>query len=160
MPTYPDDEVEWPETTRQLAALFQISAAIAHFHDGDLECSITLGSAAEGVLPDAPEPESLFAKLKTLSAGRDKKLDLNFVPNWLKHGRYNGHEVEKMTIKLLLATIALWRAITKFVAVYSKETPEMEQFMAWSREVGYPAPMKRDRKPPRLRIVGRTIDPV
>jgi hypothetical protein len=49
---YPDDDVVWPETTRQLAALYQITAAIKHFYDGDLECAVTLASAAEGVLPE------------------------------------------------------------------------------------------------------------
>jgi hypothetical protein len=152
---YPDNEVDWPETTRQLAALFQITAAIKHFYDGDLECAITLASAAEGVLPDAPEDETLFEHLKVTSAKHSRKFDLNFVQNWLKHGRYNGHEIEEMKITPFLAAIALWRAITKFVAVYQKETPEMEEFMVWSREIGYPAPTRRKRKQPKLRVITR-----
>jgi hypothetical protein len=79
--------MEWPETTRQLAALFPITAAIEHFYASDLECAITLASAAEGILPDAPQGESLFQKLK---AKQDRRLDINFVQNWLKHGKYNG----------------------------------------------------------------------
>jgi hypothetical protein len=152
--TCPDDEVAWPETTRQLAALYQITAAIKHFYDGHLECAITLASAAEGVLPDAPEGESLFQHLKANSARHGRKSDhLNFVQNWLKHGKYNGYEIEKMRITAFLAAIALWRAITKFVAVYHKETPEMEKFMVWSRDIGYPAPTRRKRKQPKLRLV-------
>ena len=154
---YPDDEVTWPETTRQLAALFQITAAIEHFYNGDLECTITLAGAAEGVLPDAPEGASLFQHLKASSAKHARKLDINFVQNWLKHGRYNGYEIEEMRITPFLTAIALWRAITKFVAVYEKETPETEKFMVWSREIGYPARTIRKRNHPKLRVVAQAI---
>jgi Ni,Fe-hydrogenase I large subunit len=151
---YPDNEVAWPETTRQLAALFQITAAIEHFYDGDLECAITLASAAEGVLPNASESESLFVHLKANSAKHSRKTDhLNFVQNWLKHGKYNGFEIDKMRITPFLAALTLWRAITKFVAVYQKETPEMEKFMVWSREIGYRAPTRRKRKQPKFRPI-------
>ena len=50
-----EDEFVWPETTRQLAALYQITAAIEHFHKHEWECAITLAGAAEGVLPDAQD---------------------------------------------------------------------------------------------------------
>jgi hypothetical protein len=128
---YPDDDVAWPETTRQVAALRQISAASA----------ITLASAAEGVMPDAEEGESLFQDLKKRS-DKNKKSDVNFVQNSLKHGKYDGCEIEEMKITPFLAAVVLWRAITKFVTVYQKETPEMEEFMVWSREIGYPAPTR------------------
>ena len=38
------------ETTRQVAALFQITAAIEHFQKHEVECAITLQSAVEGVV--------------------------------------------------------------------------------------------------------------
>jgi hypothetical protein len=91
--------------------------------------------------------------LKSLDK-KGQKLDVNFVQNWLKHGKYNGYEIEEMRITPILAAITLWRAITKFVAVYEKETPEMEEFMVWSREIGYPAPTKR--KQPKLRLIGQS----
>jgi tRNA threonylcarbamoyladenosine modification (KEOPS) complex Cgi121 subunit len=53
-------EIEWPEITRQLAALFQIHGAIKLFHKGEIECSITLAGAAEGILPDDLENFSLY----------------------------------------------------------------------------------------------------
>jgi hypothetical protein len=142
------------ETTRQLAALYQITAAIEHFHKHDWECAITLAGAAEGILPDAEEEdEVLFRRLKKDMAEHAEKLDLNFVQNWLKHGKYNGRYIESMRISEFIAVISLWRAITKFAAVYRKETPEMEEFLIWSRDNGYPAPTKRNRKQPPLILV-------
>jgi hypothetical protein len=47
-PLSAENEIEWPETTRQMAALYQIHGAIKLFHKGDFECSVTLASAAEG----------------------------------------------------------------------------------------------------------------
>jgi hypothetical protein len=50
-----DEELEQalPKTTRQLASLYQITGALEHFHKLELECCITLASAAEGIMPDA-----------------------------------------------------------------------------------------------------------
>ncbi len=39
------------KTTRKLAAQRQIDAAIAHLHEAELECAVTLAAAAEGLLP-------------------------------------------------------------------------------------------------------------
>ena len=58
-----DDELVWPETTRQLASLYQINGALEHFHEHEFECAITLASAAEGVLPDAEDGFRLGCKI-------------------------------------------------------------------------------------------------
>ena len=147
----PEHEDVWPETTRQLAALYQITAAIEHFDKGDLECAITLASAAEGVLPDANDG-ALFQTLRNDPEARN--LDLNFVQNWLKHGKFKGQELESLRIDGFLAAISVWRAITKFVAVYRKETPEMAKFMSWSwkEAFGHP-PMRRKRRQVKLTLV-------
>ena len=39
------------KTTRKLGAQRQIDAAIAHLHEAELECAVTLAAAAEGLLP-------------------------------------------------------------------------------------------------------------
>lgn len=150
-----EEEFAWPETTRQLAALYQITAAIKHFHKHDWECAITLASAAEGVLPDAKEKEAvLFHRLKQMPEKGGRRTDLNFVQNWLKHGTFYGHEMESIRISEFLAVISLERAITKFVAVYHAETPQMARFMRWCMQNEYPAPRKTKRKPPpQLKIV-------
>jgi hypothetical protein len=76
------------------------------------------------------------------------------VQNWLKHSRFEGSEIESMRITEFVAVIALQRAISKFVAVYHGETPEMAKFMVWCRDHDYPAPRKRARKKrPQLRLV-------
>ena len=51
------------ETTKQLAALRQITAAIEHLHKREYECAITLAAAAEGLLPPTDEPH-IFSDLK------------------------------------------------------------------------------------------------
>ena len=43
------------QTSKRLAAEHQIHAAITHFRAGDLECAITLCSAAEGQIPEPSE---------------------------------------------------------------------------------------------------------
>ena len=39
------------KTTRKLAAQRQTDAAIAHLHEAELECAVTLAAAVEGLLP-------------------------------------------------------------------------------------------------------------
>ena len=70
-------EIEWPEITRQLAALFQIHGAIKLFHKGEIECSITLAGAAEGILPDDLKNFSLYKILRTPN-GETRKAGFKF----------------------------------------------------------------------------------
>jgi hypothetical protein len=154
-------EIEWPEITRQLAALFQIHGAIKLFHKGEFECSITLAGAAEGILPDDLQNISLYKILRERQTAKPEKLDLNFVQNWLKHGTFklkDGKQValESMRITPFLAVFSIQRAITRFAAVYGGDTPQMAKFMKWSKGEGYPGPSKepsKRRRPPRLRLV-------
>jgi hypothetical protein len=156
-----EDEIEWPETTRQLAALYQIHGAIKLFHSNDLECSITLAGAAEGILPEDLANISLFKILQEYTKDKSEKLDLNFVQNWLKHGRFklgDGRQVDlqSMRIRPFFAVFSIQRAITKFVAIYEAETPQMAKFMKWCMTEGYPGPSKatsKRRRPPRLRLI-------
>jgi hypothetical protein len=127
----------WPKTTRQLAAFFQIRAAIDHFYKEEFECAVTLAAAAEGIIPDAKD-EYLFTILNA-----SKGLDLNAFQNWLKHGKYNGKYIDSIVIDGFIAVVSLQRAITKFVAVYEKEPEDMEDFINWCRDNGYPVPEKR-----------------
>jgi hypothetical protein len=160
-PLAAEAEIEWPETTRQLAALFQIHGAIKLFHKGEFECSVTLAGAAEGILPDDFQNISLYKILRERQMAKSEKLDLNFVQNWLKHGKFklkDGKQVEleSMRITPFLAVFSIQRAITKFAAVYGGDTPQMAKFMKWCNGEGYPGPSKgpsKRRRPPRLRLV-------
>jgi hypothetical protein len=142
--------------TRQAAAGLQIHAAIEHFHKHEPWCAITLAAAAEGILPDTEE-EFLFKQLKTTGLKKHKNLDhLNFVQNWLKHGKYKGQEVESIKIRRFqfIAVISIQRAISKFMAVYQIDTPVMDEFFDWAVDNGYPAPIGEEPKTtPRLRLV-------
>src|SRR6266446_10707820 len=51
------------ETTKQLAALRQLTTAIEHLRKREYECAITLAAAAEGLLPPTDEPH-IFSDLK------------------------------------------------------------------------------------------------
>jgi hypothetical protein len=153
-------EIEWPEITRQMAALFQIHSAIKLFYKSEFECSITLAGAAEGILPDDLQNISLYRILRERQTEKLEKLDLNFVQNWLKHGTFklDGKQVmlESMRITPFLAVFSIQRAITKFAAVYGGDTPQMAKFMKWCKGEGYPGPSKgrtKRRRPPRLRLV-------
>jgi hypothetical protein len=124
------------QTSRRLAAERQIHAAIKHFREGDFECVITLCSAAEGQMPE-PEPNApihFFARLKHHSAKNPapdgRKDDFNYDANWMKHC-YGANEVE---IDELMVKLWLYRAITKYYAVYGIGTPEMAALFPWAGE--------------------------
>jgi len=53
------------ETTKQLAAIRQITAAIEHLRKQEYECAITLAVAAEGLLPPTDEPH-IFSAFKNI----------------------------------------------------------------------------------------------
>jgi hypothetical protein len=131
------------KTHIQLASMRQINAAIEHLHEWDYECAITLAGAAEGMLPKTNEPH-FRQKLKALSASAEIKAeggatDPNDYINWLKHGTLvkGGPRVESATITELEVIATIWRAITKFEAVYGDgvddRTPQMLSFTNWAR---------------------------
>jgi hypothetical protein len=128
------------ETTKQLAALRQITAAIQHLSKREFECAITLAAAAEGLLPPTDEPH-LFPDLKEFIPPEEfKYLDFNMVVNWLKH--HKPEDPDPFSILESEPVMLIQRAITKFVAVYHMSTQPMDAFMElaiarikkWSRE--------------------------
>jgi hypothetical protein len=125
------------QTSRRLAAERQIHAAIKHFREGDFECAIILCSAAEGQMPEPNAPTHLFARLKQYSAENPssdgQKDDFNYDANWMKHG--NG--ADEVEIEELMITSWLYRAISKYHAVYEIGTPEMAALFPWAGEAGF-----------------------
>ena len=113
------------QTTKQLSALRQIIAAIAHLHNKQFECAITLAGAAEGQLPETTT-QYLFRLLKKAVA----QDELNLVRDWLKH--QSGPE--KATISEFEVALMIARAIHKFVAVYKSSHPKFEEFEKWAVE--------------------------
>jgi hypothetical protein len=130
------------DTTIRVASMRQINAAIEHLHRGDFECAITLAAAAEGMLPDTDKPHFL-QKVRALEESlKDAEGEnrANAHINWLKHGKLRDNEarIETATISQLDVIVTIWRAISKFEAVYvsgdADRTPQMIQFANWTRE--------------------------
>jgi hypothetical protein len=119
-------------TTAQLAAARQIDAAIAHFAADDFECAITLCRAAEGAIPEPTNSASLLRRL-IKQAGQNpapdgQKDDFNYDANWLKHGNGpNEWEIEEVEVK-----VWLYRAVSKYHAVYGEGTTAMARLFAWA----------------------------
>src|ERR1700730_2451159 len=111
------------ETTKQLAAIRQITAAIEHLRKQEYECAITLAAAAEGLLPPTDEPHIFSAFKKYMSPEEFKELNLNLAVNWLKH--YNPEDLDPVIIPEAVAVWVILRAITKFIAVYHLSTKLM-----------------------------------
>jgi hypothetical protein len=126
------------QTTKQLASLRQIRAAIEHFHKQEFERVITLAAAAEGLLPPTNDPHLFRDFKRRLTPEEYKELNFNLVINWLKH--YNAEDPEPVRISEFEAVIMLVRAITKFIAVYHRSTKGMEDFLTWARSHDYPVP--------------------
>jgi hypothetical protein len=107
-------------------------AAIDNLHKGEFECAITLGGAAEGVLPDTDKPH-LFQKIKkmadTLPTDPSGATKVNALTNWAKHGTH-----ETATISEQDAIEVVTRAISKFIAVYGEQSKEMKTFSEWAME--------------------------
>jgi len=97
-------EIEWPEITRQMAALFQIHGAIKLFHKVEFECSITLAGAAEGIFPDDLQNISLYKILRERQTAKPEKLDLSFVQNWLKHGTFKLKDGKQVALESMRIT--------------------------------------------------------
>lgn len=121
------------QTSQRLAAERQIHAAIAHFHAGDFECAITLCSAAEGQMPEPSEPKYLFRMLQDRvrenPAPDGQKDDFNYGATWLKHGwGPDEWEIAEVDVKLWL-----YRAVSKYRAVYGGGTPTMAELFPWAR---------------------------
>jgi hypothetical protein len=115
--------------TRKDAAIAQIHAAIKHFHEGEIECAITLALTAEGQIPNTDEPHLFRILKKQAHLEADA---FNFVRNWLKHCT----GPEKIVIEPSHALYALVRAISKYHASYSETTGLTEDFVEFVRRSG------------------------
>jgi hypothetical protein len=119
------------ETTKELSAKRQIHSAILRFRiDEEFECAITLAAAAENILPETDAPH-IFKVLKDSPVFKD--LDLNRFVNWLKHS--GGPDAAK--ISEFEVTLVIVRAISKFAAVYNKQSGLMSDFVKWAFEKGH-----------------------
>ncbi|WP_316204718.1 hypothetical protein [Bradyrhizobium sp. SZCCHNS3004] len=125
------------ETNVRYASMRQIHAAIEHHRCQDWECAITLAAAAEGMLPATDEPH-FRQKIKELAASLSEpngySNDPNEVINWLKHGSYKGERRETVGIDDSEPPAVIWRAITKFYAVYTDVSPQMRSWANSMRE--------------------------
>lgn len=114
----------------------QIHAAIEHINRGDFECAITLAGAAEGMLPDTNQPHfrrKVLALEKAMPVSDKKFNRANTFINWLKHGTLDagGPRYETATIELLEPLVVIYRAITKFGAIYDDLSPQMKCYNRW-----------------------------
>jgi hypothetical protein len=130
----------------------QIHAAIWHFERQDYECAITLAAAAEGMLP-ATEKPYFHQKVKALAAGLPDEAEGAKAPNdvitWLKHGTYNGRTCDSARIEPLAECApTIWRAISKFNAVYDDVSPQMA---SWAKAVGAELLAEKESRPASLK---------
>jgi hypothetical protein len=127
------DKESTVETSKKVAALRQIRAAIAHLNKGELECAITLAGAAEGQIPESIM-ESLFRLIQRKLPGAE----INKVRDWLKHK--SGPDTA--TISEFEAALMISSAIKKFVGAYGFSHPDFEKFSTWAVEKGHlPRPL-------------------
>lgn len=121
----------------------QIHAAIEHLRRGDFECAITLAAAGEGILPPTDKPifrEKINKVSKELSTLQGEGVTgANDIINWLKHGEIRDgatgqhKRYETATIEEFEAIVTIYRAITKFEAVFEdQKTPQMLGFKKWA----------------------------
>jgi hypothetical protein len=119
------------DTHIRLGSMRQINRAIDHAIQGEYECAITLAGAAEGILPETWKPHfrqkiKKFAELPEIKE-EGGATGPNDYKNWLKHGTLNGERVESATIPAEESVVMVYRAITKYHAVY-------DEIMRWLLE--------------------------
>jgi hypothetical protein len=92
------------------------------------------------MLPDTDEPH-FRQKVKELSKSPEIRAaggatGPNDYINWLKHGRMekDGPRIENATIPAEESVAVVWRAITKYNAIYKDPSPQMLSFHKWARE--------------------------
>lgn len=114
----------------------QIHAAIEHLLRQDFECAVTLAAAAENMLPPTENPY-FHQKVKAFAAGLPPAAEGANGPNdvitWLKHGTYKGQKCDRATIEHFECVTTIWRAISKFIAVYGDPSPQMT---SWAKATG------------------------
>jgi hypothetical protein len=125
------------DTHIRLASMRQIHRAIDHLHNGEYECAITLAGAAEGMLPETWKPH-FREKVKVLSKSPEIReaggaTGENDYINWLKHGslKRGGPRFETATIPAEENLAVVYRAISKYRAVYDDLSPQMFSYLNW-----------------------------
>lgn len=126
--------IDQVKTSRKLAAQRQINAALDHLENADLECAITLAGAAEEILPDINEPHA-FQNMKDHPTFKNIGWNWNEARNWLKH--YDEAKPEARTLHQSEAALIIYRAISKFRAVYDEMPNRWQQFLAWGARRDY-----------------------
>ena len=116
-------------TDRKETSQRHILAAIAQFHDGNLDCAITLAGAAEGILPETTDPH---LSQQLLSEAKPEGIDLNLVRNRLEHVC----QPDVVGIDEYEGVFNICRAISKFVAVCHQSCIAFERFMTWQENAG------------------------
>jgi hypothetical protein len=118
---------EEEKATVRSAAQQQIHAAIDHLNKSEYASAITLGSAAEGILPKTDKPHlfpKLQAKIASLPAETGGASGINAFNNWAKHGGSDKAAISELEV---IATIS--RAVSKFGAVYGEQSAQMKAFV-------------------------------
>src|SRR5260221_9155860 len=135
------------DTITRFAPMRKIHAAIEHLKRQDFECAITLAAAAEGMLPSTENPY-FHEKVKAFAAGLPQEAEGAKGPNdvitWLKHGTYNGQKCDSATIEHFECVATIWRAISKFIAVYDDASPQMA---SWAKATGAELLAEKTTKP-------------
>jgi len=117
----------------------QINRAIDHCINGEYECAITLAGAAEGILPDTDKPHLRQKEIEVSKSPEINAAGGNIGPsdyyNWLKHGSLvrGGPRIENATIPEEESVKWVFRAISKYEAVYNDLSPQMLSFRNWAR---------------------------
>jgi histidyl-tRNA synthetase len=135
------------------ACLLQLHAAIELLHDSNYVAAVTLAGAAEGILPATDNPhyrQKLQDWQKTLPPNIGGASGLNDFINWAKHGNNDGGP-PTATFSELEAMVVIQRAISKFVAIYESQTPQMKAFNDWTIQRLQPAKVKPEKKPKKLK---------
>ena len=84
------------------------------------------------------ENEHFHKKVKEFAASLPEATEGATGPNevitWLKHGTYKGKKCEKATVEHVEVMVTIWRAISKFHAVYDEVSPQMVSWANATRQ--------------------------
>ena len=127
--------------SKKEAIVRQIHGAIEHLYKGEFECAVTLAGAAEGQSTSESE-EALFAQLKVRVPPEftNEKEWINWInaaKHWLKHP--TPELGDELNIAEHDAVIMTLRAVSKFQWEHRQSTGQIEAFLDWCGERGYPS---------------------
>lgn len=138
-------------TTKKLASLRQLHAAIEHLRNGDYECAVTLAAAAEGQLAGRGKRDFWqLMKIVAFQGRTDRKAvisELNETRDWLKHPTRQLKDYRY--IHADDAWIACLRAAMQFVSVFEQQSSRMEHFFKRAEKLDY---IEKDTRPSYPRV--------